>query len=220
MTVKLLAIGDLGAAPSYPAHAADRDELTLIGVARSVSRDQAVFAEGAAAEIVYKVVSGAVRTVRLLADGRRQITGFHLPGDVFGVEAAPVHGATAEAICETVLISARRASLTEDHERSGRLVRHTLNELRRSQDHLLTLGRRTAIERVASFLADLADRNPGAGDLVALPMSRQDIADYLGLTIETVSRTLTQMQARGLVRLNGCRQVRLPRRAALLALCE
>jgi CRP/FNR family transcriptional regulator, nitrogen fixation regulation protein len=191
----------------------------LIGVARSLSRDQEVFAEGSAAEAVYKVVSGAVRTLRLLADGRRQIIGFHLPGDVFGIEAHSVHGATAEAICETVLVSARRSSVLGDMEQQGRLVRHALTELRCSQDHLLTLGRRTAIERVASFLVDLVNRT-GASEVLALPMSRQDIADYLGLTIETVSRTLTQMQARGIVRLHGCRQLRLLKRSALVDLCE
>jgi CRP/FNR family transcriptional regulator, nitrogen fixation regulation protein len=216
MPAQRLSIGDLETRSS-PAVA--RDEVTLIGVARGLSRDQAVFVEGSRAEFVYKVVSGAVRTFRLLADGRRQIIGFHLPGDLFGIEANSVHGATAEAICDSVLVSARRASLLDDREQQGRLMRHALNQLHRSQDHLLTLGRRSAVERVAGFLTDLADRT-GAADSVALPMSRQDIADYLGLTIETVSRTLTQMQARGLVRLHGCRRLQLLKPRALTDLCE
>jgi CRP-like cAMP-binding protein len=91
--------------------------------------------------------------------------------------------------------------------------------LRRSEDHVLTLGRRSAAERVASFLLDLAERL-GGRDEIALPMSRQDIADYLGLTIETVSRTLTQLQTRGFIRAEGCRQLRLQRRATLSELCE
>src|SRR5581483_3699779 len=103
------------------------------------------------------------------------------------------------------------------------LWRLALRDLQRSQDHVLTLGRRSASERLASFLIDLADRLDGPGPGRAefdLPMSRQDIADYLGLTIETVSRTLTQLQADGLVRLCGVRRVRLPRPAALAELCE
>jgi len=215
MPARLLAISDPNPSQARPA---ERDDMTLIGVARSLSRDQAVFAEGAAADFVYKVMSGAVRTFRLLADGRRQITGFFLPGDVFGIEARATHAATAEAICESVLVSARRASLGADGEALGQLSRCVLRELHRTRDHLLTLGRRSAVERLASFLIDLADRGRAA-DRLALPMSRQDIADYLGLTIETVSRTLTQMQASGLVRVDG-RQVQLVRRAALADLCE
>jgi len=193
--------------------------LAFIGIARSWGRDQEVFAEGAACETIYKVVYGAVRAFRLLADGRRQIVSFYLPGDLFGIEALSAHAVTTEAICETTLASARRSSLIEDEEQRGRLSRCALRELLRAQDLLLTLGRRSALERVASFLIDLADRT-GGGDVLALPMSRQDIADYLGLTIETVSRTLSEMQARGLLRVQDARQIRLLRRAALVQLCQ
>jgi len=191
----------------------------LIGIARSLSRDQEVFAEGTAFEFIYKVISGAVRTFRLLADGRRQIISFYLPGDLFGFEANSFHATSAEAVCETVIVSARRSSLIEDEEQRSRLSRYALRELLRAQDLLLTLGRRSALERVASFLIDFADRTEAA-DALALPMSRQDIADYLGLTIETVSRTLTEMQARGLVHIQNARQIQLTRRAVLTDLCE
>jgi CRP/FNR family nitrogen fixation transcriptional regulator len=193
-------------------------ELNLIGVARRLSRDQELFGQGDKAACVYKVVSGAMRATRLLADGRRQVTEFHLPGDVFGIELGAEHTAGAEAICETVVVSARRSNLSQDHDQAILLWRHAMGELQRSQAHLLTLGRRSAMERIAVFLVDLVERT-GAGEQLSLPMSRQDIADYLGLTIETVSRTLTRMQAQGLVALGGCRKVRLLKRADLADLC-
>jgi len=194
-----------------------RAELNVIGIARGLVRDQLLFAAGDSADLVYKMVSGVVRTYRLLADGRRQITGFHLPGDIFGVELRPARSETAEAVAEATVIVARRASLTA--EPGEALWRHTMVALRRSEEHVLTLGRRSATERVASFLLDLAERL-GGRDEIALPMSRQDIADYLGLTIETVSRTLTRLQTRGFVHAEGCRQLRLQRRATLSELCE
>jgi CRP/FNR family nitrogen fixation transcriptional regulator len=196
----------------------DDDLFPLIGAARSYRRDQAVYEEGDEADCIYKVVSGAVRAVRLLADGRRQIADFYLPGDVFGVGLGERRRATVESLGDTVLLVARRASLAARPDHGG-LCRLALRELQRSQDHVLTLGRRSASERVASFLIELAERLE-ADRAFDLPMSRQDMADYLGLTIETVSRTLTQLQADGLVALSGTRRVRLPRPAALAELCE
>lgn len=195
------------------------DEIRLVGATRSFDRDQAIYGEGDPADLVYKVISGAVRTFRVLSDGRRQISDFYLPGDVFGVELDAERRSGAEGICETVLLMARRSAVAEDPAQGQRLWRHALRQLRRSQDQALTLGRRSASERVASFLLDLAKRL-GGGDQIELPMSRQDIADYLGLTIETVSRTVTQLQGGGLIELAGCRRVRLTRRRALAELCE
>ena len=160
-----------------------------------------------------------MRSFRLLSDGRRQITHFFLPGDIFGVEFGCERRAGAEALCDTVVIVARRSAIASDADQSMRLWRLTVGELQRREDHVLTLGRRSATERLASFLIDLADRL-GADDEFELPMSRQDIADYLGLTIETVSRTLTQLQAQRLVGLQGCRRVRFVDREALEELCE
>jgi CRP-like cAMP-binding protein len=197
----------------------DHDDIKLIGVAKSFRRECEIFGEGAATDLVYKVVSGAVRSFRLLSDGRRQITQFFLPGDVFGVEFGSERRAGAEALCDAVVIVARRSVVASDVDQRMPLWRHAVGELRRSEDHVLTLGRRSATERLASFLMDLADRLGGV-DEFELPMSRQDMADYLGLTIETVSRTLTQLQAEGLVELQNCRHVRFPDREALEELCE
>ena len=202
-----------------PTTAPEADDLKVKGIARTFARDQEIFGEGDPADYVYKVVSGAVRAFRVLSDGRRQIDDFYLPGDVFGVELGASRRATAEAVSETVVIVARRAVVGGDPEQGPRLWRYALRALERSQDHVLTLGRRSASERVASFLLDLGRRMAEATD-VRLPMSRQDMADYLGLTIETVSRTLTQMQGQGLIALSGCRSVRLTRPAVLAELCE
>lgn len=210
--------------PAQPAALRDQpgDDFRLIGSTMSFARDQEVYGEGEAADHVYKVISGAVRCFRVLTDGRRQISDFYLPGDIFGIEAGVERSATVEALTDTVLVVARRSALvddTDDGSAARRLWRMAVADLRRSQDHVLTLGRRSASERVASFLVDLASRLMAEAAL-ELPMSRQDMADYLGLTIETVSRTLTQLQVSGLISLNGCRSVCLRRPRALAELCE
>ncbi len=168
------------------------------------TQGEEVFAEGDAGTFFYKVVSGTVRTGKLLADGRRQIDAFHLTGDVFGLESGDCHRFTAEAVDDVVVIAYRRsrfASLIHDNPTFGELLMASmLTSLDRAHDHMVLLGRKTALEKVVSFLLDMARRRPGA-DKVVLPMQRTDIADHLGLTIETVSRTLTQMVRDGLIRL-------------------
>ena len=204
---------------SPPPASADAENVRLIGVTMQVMRDQEVFGEGEPADYVYKVVRGAVRGFRVLSDGRRQICDFYLPGDIFGIERDAEHRIAAEALTDTILIVCRRSSLGHDDGPTARnLWGLALIELRRSQDHALTLGRRSAGERVAGFLVDMAERI-GDGEHVQLPMSRQDMADYLGLTIETVSRTLTQLQVSGLIQLDGCRSIHLCKLRALQALC-
>jgi CRP-like cAMP-binding protein len=198
----------------------DRSAPRLIGVTLHPARDQEVFGEGEPAEQVYKVVHGGVRGFRVLADGRRQICEFYLPGDLFGIEPDGEHHMTAEALGDTILVAARRSALGDDRDADAarRLFGLAMAQLHREREHALTLGRRSASERVAWFLIDIAERL-GTGDHLDLPMSRQDIADYLGLTIETVSRTLTQLQGSGLISLAGCRSVSLCKRGALADLC-
>jgi CRP/FNR family transcriptional regulator, nitrogen fixation regulation protein len=206
-------------APPPPAPP-ESEGIRLIGMTTRVMRDQEVFGEGEPADHVYKVVRGAVRGFRVLSDGRRQICDFYLPGDIFGIERGAEHRITAEALTDSILVVARRSALA--HENDGATARSlwdlAMIELGRSQDHALTLGRRSAGERVASFLVDMAERI-GDGEHVELPMSRQDMADYLGLTIETVSRTLTQLQSSGMITLAGCRSIDLRKPRALAELC-
>ena len=196
------------------------DAIRLIGVTLHLARDQEVFGESEPADQVFKVVRGAVRCFRLLSDGRRQICDFYLPGDIFGIEPGMARHATAEALTETVLVAARRSTLMEegDADAARRLWALAMADLQRSQDHALSLGRRSAHERVANFLMDMAARL-GDVDNLELPMSRQDMADYLGLTIETVSRTLTHLRVSGLIRLAGCRSIHLRKPRALADLC-
>ena len=170
-----------------------------------VARETEIFGQEAPARRIYRIVHGAVRTVRLLSDGRRQIGAFYFPGDWIGLEAGPVHSFGAEAVSDVALVAYDRVatlSLGKHPELGAELVAAMVKELSRANDHRMLLGRKTAEERVATFLLDLDDR--GVQDL---PMRRQDIADYLGLTIETVSRMLTQLQHAGVVRICNTRHL-------------
>jgi CRP/FNR family nitrogen fixation transcriptional regulator len=198
------------------------EEVRLIGATMAFARDQEIFGEGEPANHVYKVVRGAVRCFRVLVDGRRQISDFYLPGDLFGVEAGLEHRASAEALMDTVLVVARRSALFDEGDGGAtarRLWRRAVADLQRSQDHVLTLGHRVPSERVVSFLLDLAARM-GDAEALELPMSRRDIADYLAVAIETVSRVLTQLQVSGLIKLQGSRSIHLCKPRALAELCE
>jgi len=189
------------------------------GVLLRVAKDEELFAEGEPAEYFYRVVSGTVRTCKLLSDGRRQIDAFHLPGDIFGIEACAEHRFSAEAVGDTTVMAYRRSSLdrlTREHPAFGeQILSSMLRNLQRAQDHMLLLGRKNAKEKIASFLLDLAQRLH-EGDRVELPMQRNDIADHLGLTIETVSRTLTEFARSGLIALAaGSRSISLVDKVAL-----
>jgi CRP/FNR family nitrogen fixation transcriptional regulator len=179
----------------------------VAGRRQAFGRGQELFADGDAAEFFYKVVSGTVRSVKLLSDGRRQIDAFHLAGDIFGLESGEEHRVTAEAVDEVVVEAYRRsrfASLLHDDPAFGdKLMSAMLVNLERAHEHMVLLGRKTAQERMATFLLDMACRvtHDGKAERFELPMQRTDIADHLGLTIETVSRTLTQMVRDGLIKL-------------------
>jgi CRP/FNR family nitrogen fixation transcriptional regulator len=198
-----------------------RDALEMAGARMTFDRDEEVFGEGEASDFVYRVISGAVRSYKLLSDGRRQIGDFHLAGDLFGLEAGEEHRLSAEAICKTEVMVYRKSALFSLAARTPSVGRalwsETARELERAQTHLMLLGRKSACERVATFLMSLAEREPACEE-VALPMSRQDMADYLGLTIETVSRTFTQLQGDGLIALKGCRRVQIRNRSAFARL--
>ncbi|MEW6639855.1 MAG: helix-turn-helix domain-containing protein [Pseudomonadota bacterium] len=175
----------------------------------SYAKDEEIYGEREPADYVYQVVRGAVRTYKLLSDGRRQIDAFHLPDDVFGLGSDPVHQFTAEAIVDTSIRIVRRRSLNAVAASDIRVVHDLLSmtatKLRQAEEHVLLLGRKMSMERVAAFLLEMDHRLARAGMLV-LPMSRRDIADYLGLTLETVSRALSQLQEDGVIRFTGCHQ--------------
>ena len=191
--------------------------LGLMGGLMRFTRDTEVYGEDEPAEYFYQVISGAVRTYRMLEDGRRQIVAFYLPGDIFGVEAGEVHQSSAEAISESQVLVVKRSSVLARAEHHKDLAKQlwalTAQELRRVQQHSLVLIM-SAEERVVGFLFEMASRSSG-GMAIELPMSRQDIADYLGLTIETVSRTFTQLVQSGVIALETSRRVHFRNRAAL-----
>jgi CRP-like cAMP-binding protein len=186
------------------------DNVQVGGAAMTFERNAEIYGEGENADYVYKVVSGSVRTYKVLNDGRRQVTAFYLPGDVFGIESGDEHSSSAEAIDRSVIVLVRRSSLFSLADSNGEVARHlweiTAAELRRSQDHALLLIK-TAKERIAAFLLDMAKRLAGKKGCVELPMSRQDIADYLGLTIETVSRTLTLLSEGSTIQFLASRRI-------------
>ena len=166
------------------------------------NRGAEIFGEAEPAEYVYQVVEGAVRSYKLLSDGRRQIGAFHLVGDIFGLENGLAHRFTAEAIVDTTVRLAKRVSLEHVAEEDATVARDlldmTTSNLRHAENHMLLLGRKTSLERVAAFLLEMDGRLSAAG-VMALPMSRRDIADYLGLTLETVSRALSCLHEKGLL---------------------
>ena len=190
----------------------------MLGAPIHFERNVEIYGEGEPAEYFYRVVKGAVRTYKVLQDGRRQIGAFHLPGDVFGLEAGEEHSFSAESIVDCTIRVAKRSGIVamaaRDSNVAADLWASTAKSLRGAQEHMLLLGRKTAEERVASFLLTLA--GPAVvGQIIELPMSRQDIADYLGLTIETVSRTLTHLESTAAIELPSSRRILVRSRVSL-----
>jgi CRP/FNR family nitrogen fixation transcriptional regulator len=185
------------------------------------TRNAEIYAEDEPAEYLYLMAKGAARSYKLLSDGRRQIGAFYLAGDLFGIEAGERHRFSAEAISDSTIWVVKRSVVERLTERDSAVARAlwtlTAQHLERTQDHLLLLGRKNAHERIATFLLDMAKRGDAEG-AVELPMSRQDIADYLGLTIETVSRTLTELAHAATISFQSSRRIVLSDRAALARL--
>jgi CRP/FNR family transcriptional regulator, nitrogen fixation regulation protein len=165
-------------------------------------KDEEIYGESEPADCIFEIISGAVRSYKVLSDGRRQICAFHLPNDIFGLENGTAYRFTAEAIVETTARVVRRHSLeyvaATDVRVAHNLLNMTAKNLLHAEDHMLLLGRKTSLERVAAFLLEMDHRLKGTG-MIALPMSRRDIADYLGLTLETVSRALSYLRDRGIL---------------------
>jgi CRP/FNR family transcriptional regulator, nitrogen fixation regulation protein len=182
-----------------------------------------IYGEKEPADYVYQVKTGAARSYKLLSDGRRQIGAFHLVGDIFGLENSSEHRFTAEAIVDTAVRLIKRRSLELVAESDAMVARNllsmTTNNLQHAEDHMLLLGRKTSLERVAAFLIEM-DRRLTAAGVLALPMCRRDIADYLGLTLETVSRALSRLHELGILGFigNNQRQIVLLDRQQLASL--
>lgn len=193
------------------------EAIALMGARMSFPRNAEIYGEGEPTDFVYQLLSGTVRTSKILVDGRRQIGGFYLPGDLFGLELSDEHAFSAEAIGEVTVVFVRRSAVLALADRDGCVARQlwtaTARELTQAQNRLLLLIK-SAQERLAGFLLQMADR-AGGGDAIELPMTRQDIADYLGLTIETVSRTLTALAEDAVIELPSARRICLRDRETL-----
>jgi CRP/FNR family nitrogen fixation transcriptional regulator len=193
----------------------------LAGTLTTLPQDQELYGEGDPATLFYKVVSGVVRTCKFLGDGRRQIDAFYVAGEVFGIESGDRHRLSAEAVSDCSLITYRRRSLDNLSGRNETVARHlfhfALQNAARAQDHALLLGHRSALEKLASFLLHWAHHSAQQGT-VTLEMSRQDIADFLGLTIETVSRTLSKLEKDSVIKIAAARTIHLRNLGALRAL--
>lgn len=200
MLPRLAAHGRVAAitpAPQIPPQEA-LDMLEQFGSRRTIRRGQEIYAAGDPADYCYRILSGSVRTLGLDEEGRRQIAEFLLPGDLLGFDSLGVHHLSAEAVTETVVMCYPRRVVDSLAEQNGALALRlrdlAMQQLRRAHEKMFLLGRKSAGERIASFLLEMAARAPGNGrGSVRLPMTRGDIADHLGLTIETVSRNMAQL---------------------------
>lgn len=195
------------------------DAIARHGVRMTYARNEEIYAQDDEVEMLFQLVSGVVRTSHLTADGRRQVGDFYYPGDIFGLEPGPDHRFAAEALEDCEVLAVRRGSVRAfagDAALDRAILEATRREMERLQEHVLMLGRKSARERVASFLMSVAQRQPQ--DHADLAMGRQDMADYLGLTIETVSRTLTQLQGDAIVEFPTSRRFQIRKWTALEAL--
>jgi CRP/FNR family transcriptional regulator len=181
------------------------------GSLRTLKPREHVFLEGDRANSVYWVESGHVCIYRMVSDGRRQVLDFAYPGDIIGLGSAVCHAANAQAIGKTRLRSLPVNVLHDLARRDGKIATKLYDALSRellaARELLFTISQRTAAERIAAFLMALARRNERRGESpseLVLPMTRCDIADFLGLTIETVSRTLTRFRNEGLIEIEQC----------------
>jgi len=205
----------LQTAPAAPANV---DPLDRLGAAAKFEKNRTIYFEGDEAEHCYRVKSGTVRLCKVTEDGRRQIAAFLTEGDLFGWTDHGFYGFSAEAVTDVTLEKFSRARVEEAAKASPALGRRVLTllstQLASAHDHLLLLGRMTAAERIASFLLDLVRRQHKGGS-VALAMCRKDVADYLGLTVETVSRTMSALKRKGIISFAEPENVQLKQSGAL-----
>lgn len=200
----------------------ERALLTEILVEVRLAKGSSVFSQGDSARHLFCLSRGVVRTSKMQADGRRQVTGFLYPGDIMGLSFEGAYNYSADALTEVLLQRVPIDNLSELFEEAPNLAKYlleaTANELAAAQDQMVLLGCKTAREKVASFLMDLSSRaGPGLGPSaeIDLVMSRADIADYLGLAIESISRALTDLKQEGLVEFSKARRVMIRDRTAL-----
>jgi len=206
---------------------ADLDRLDGLAQHLSLQAGEALTRADDPADHVFNITSGSVRVYKLLPDGRRQITGFLFAGDFLGLATGDTYVFSAEAIEPVTACRFRKSDyrrlIRETPALETTLLDRATHELAAAQNQMLLLGRKTALERVSTFLLELPAHDParrGPDGRVHLPMTRAEIADYLGLTIETVSRVFTRLKTRGVIRLLSLTALQIENPEALLALAE
>jgi CRP/FNR family transcriptional regulator len=224
------ACGECGARPLSVCGSiddADLGRLDALAEHLVLAPGEALIREGDAARHVFNITSGSVRVYKLLPDGRRQITGFLFAGDFLGLATGETYVFSAEAIEPATACRFRktdyRALIRETPALEAALLDRATHELAAAQNQMLLLGRKTALERIATFLLDLPSHDPAraaAAGRVHLPMTRSEIADYLGLTIETVSRVLTRLKTSGVIRLVSLTELHIEQPDRLRALAD
>jgi CRP-like cAMP-binding protein len=196
--------------------------LDRIGAVVTLRRDEALFLAGDVADAYFKVLKGAIRTCQLLSDGRRHIAAFFRAGDFIGIDAGETYPVAAEAVVETTVIRYSRhkvdALAAEQPAIAQSLVDVMRAELGVAHQRMLMLGHMTAMERIACFLLGMSDR--AGGGRISLPMNRTDIGDYLGLTMETVSRALSQLKNDGILIQHSMHELKIADPAALVELTK
>ncbi len=209
------------------AAADELDRLAGLVTPQQLMQGDTLIEEGDEATHVFTITAGSMKIYKLLPDGRRQVTGFLFQGDFLGLAFNDCYTYSAEALTDTTVCRFARPafeSFVEDRPAMERRLRiMASNELAAAQDQMVLLGRKTAQERVASFLLSLVyrqERLGREGKAIRLTMTRNDIADYLGLTIETVSRSFSALRGLGIIELDSSTLVRIPNRARLAAIAE
>lgn len=223
VAVSTLGVSTHPARHSFGAARADSiAALDRVGAVVTLRRDETLFLAGDPAEFYFKVLKGAVRSCKLLTDGRRHIAEFFLPGDFIGLDAGETYPMLAEAIGETTVIRYSRRkveALAAEQPRIAQcLVEIMRTALAAARERMVSLGHMTATERISSFLMSVSDR--AADGRINLPMTRTDIGDYLGLTMETVSRTLSQLKSDGIIVQRNMHELTIADRATLLELTK
>lgn len=214
------------AIPVPPAAVVDQngfEALATVGQVITLPKGGSLFSPGDQADHLFQVRSGMLRIYTSLPNGRRQIERFAVPGDLIGLEAGDVHATTADAVTESVVVRYCRARADGVADNDARLawtfLRLSVRELCKAHRRLVLVGRNTAIERLAFFIVEMMERSESRRH-IHLPMSRMDIADYLGLTIETVSRVFTKLCKDGIVRLPSASRLEVQDFQSLKELAE
>jgi CRP/FNR family nitrogen fixation transcriptional regulator len=220
-----LAIVGAHGMPEPPANGRQPNVMESLGTLRRYNADETVYCQEEATDYWYQLVCGAARQCTQMSDGRRQIVDFLLPGDLFGFHAGARHDCSVECVVPNTMVARyqrpRMESLMESDPQLARRVREiAFDSMDRMQSRTILLGCSRALERVCGFLLEMADRRQTKTDgMIALPMSRYDIADYLAIAVETVSRSLTTLRSRQVIAFFDTRHFRIVNRKALESHC-